>query len=332
MVLCVVAALLVRSARDEPGPPAPAPVAADYPFGPRSVWRTDLSDAPVDPRSAAMVADLERQVADHWGGVASFNVDKYTASWWTAGPDTPRVDVAFDDCQRKGSVPAGLLGEGGQFTDVPIPAGAAPSPGTDGQLTIHSPSTDQLWELWRVERTASGWSACWGGRLDRVSASPGWFEDGFGASASGLAMSAGTVWVDDVRRGEINHALGLAILQPADWTRVRWPAQRSDGNDRDADALPEGTRLRLDPAVDVDALELTPLARLVARSAQTYGFVVTDQAGAVNIGAQTGQPLEDDPGFWDRTMAGVPSYQVLAGFPWDRLQVVAEDHGRPAGG
>lgn len=303
-------------------------MAADYPFGPDSVWRTDLRGAAVDQNSAAMVADLEAQVDDHWGGVASFNVDKFTASYYTVDPGTPTVDVAFDDCQRKGYTPSGLVGKGGQFTDVPIPPEAEPSPGSDGQLTIHSPATDQLWELWRVRHGEDGWSACWGGRLDHVSTSRGWFEDGFGASASGLAMSAGTLWVDDVRRGEINHALGLAILQPADWKRVRWPAQRSDGNDKDPDALPEGSRLRLDPAVDVDSLTLTPLARLVARAAQTYGFVVTDQAGAVNVGAQTGQPLDEDPEFWERTLAGVPSYEVLAGFPWERLQVVQADYGR----
>jgi len=330
VVLALVVALVVHAGRERPsGPPSVPRVAADYPFGPTSVWRTDLTAAPVDPASAPMVADLAKQVTDHYGGVAAFNVDGYTSSWYTVGADQAPVDVGFDNCQKKKWTPDGLLGAGGQFTDVPLPEDAAPSAGSDGQLTVYSPSQDRLWELWRVRKTDAGWTACWGGRIDRVSSSAGWFEDGFGASASGLAMSAGTVWVDDVRRGEINHALGLAILSPADWQRVRWPAQRSDGNNTDDHALPEGTRLRLDPTVDVASLRLTPLASLVARAAQRYGFIVTDQAGAVNIGAQTGQPLEEDPDFWKRAMGVVPSYSVLAGFPWDRLQVVEENFGRP---
>ena len=243
----------------------------------------------------------------------------------------PTVDVAWTNCQDKDWTPDGLLGEGGQFTDVPIPDDARPSPGSDGQLTIYSPSADRLWEFWRVEREDDGgWSACWGGRIDEVSKSRGYFRDGFGASGSGLAMSAGTVWVDDARRGRIDHALGLAVMWPATWDRVSWPAQRSDGNNDDEHALPEGIRLRLPADVDVDGLGLTPLATMIAKAAQEYGFIVTDQAGAVNVGAQIGQPVADDPGFWEREMDGVPSYRVLEGFPWDRLEVLPEDWGKPS--
>ncbi len=332
VVTAVLAAGLMihRLTRDEPAQEPGLPgVAADYPFGPRSVWRTSVRDAPVAEDSAEMVEGLVEQVDEHWGGVASFNVDKFTASWYTVDADQSTVDVAWTNCQKKDWTPDGLLGEDGQFTDVPIPDDARPSPGSDGQLTIYSPATDRLWEFWRVERTDEGWAACWGGRIDDASKSRGYFRGGFGASASGLAMSAGTVWVEDARRGRIDHALGLAILSPARWDRVSWPAQRSDGNNDDEHALPEGIRLRLPADVDVDALGLTPLAAMIARAAQEYGFIVTDQAGAVNVGAQIGQPVADDPDFWDEQMDGVPPYRVLADFPWDQLEVLPEDWGKP---
>ncbi|MEW1958819.1 hypothetical protein [Kineococcus sp. NPDC059986] len=332
LVLAVVV-WVQRTTRDD-GAPAPAPtptpqVAQDYPFGSGSVWRTPVTDAPVNRDSAAMVRGLVEQVDAHWGGVAAFNVDQFTASWYTVPAGQPTVDVAWNNCQKKTWTPAGLLGKGGQFTSVPIPADARPSPGSDGQLTVYSPSTDQLWELWRVKKGDTGWSACWGGRIDEVSKSRGYFRDGFGASGSGLAMSAGTVWVDDVRRGRIDHALGLAIVSPATWNRVSWPAQRSDGHNDADHALPEGIRLRLPADLDVSSLGLTPLAEMVARAAQEYGFIVTDQAGAVNVGGQIGQPVADDPDFWQRTMRGVPSYEVLKGFPWDRLEVLPENWGKP---
>ncbi len=247
MLVLAVLAWVQRGSRDEGGaPPTGTPqVAADYPFGPRSVWRTPVTDAPVNRDSAAMVRGLVEQVDAHWGGVAAFNVDRFTASWYTVPAGQPTVDVTWDNCQKKTWTPDGLLGEDGQFTDVPIPPDARPSPGSDGQLTIYSPSTDQLWELWRVKKSDTGWAACWGGRIDDVSKSRGYFRNGFGASGSGLAMSAGTVWVDDVRRGRIDHALGLAIVSPAKWDDVSWPAQRSDGHNDAEHALPEGIRLRL---------------------------------------------------------------------------------------
>jgi len=310
--------------------PAPAPVAAGYPFGPSSAWRTDISGAPVAQDSAQQVAGLVQQVTQHWGGIASFNVDQFTASWYTAEAGQATTDVAWVDCQHKGYQPAGLTGRDGLLTDVPIPADARPSPGGDGQLTVYSPSQDRLWEFWQAKQVDGRWQACWGGRMDHVSTNPGVFPAGFGASASGLAMSAGTVWVDDARAGRINHALGLAVLQPAAWPRFSWPANRTDGGNPDPHALAEGTRLRLDPSLDLDALDLTPIARMVAEAAQRYGFIVTDTAGAVNVGAQLGQPLEDDPDFWTRRMQGVPPYQVLRNFPWEHLQALPHDYGKPA--
>lgn len=332
VVALATAGLLLRGhlPGQQDAPPPPAPVAADYPFGPASAWRTDVSRAPVAADSAQQVAGLVQQVTQHWGGIASFNVDQFTASWYTAAAGQATTDVAWVDCQHKGYQPDGLTGEDGLLTDVPIPAGARPSPGGDGQLTVYSPSLDRLWEFWQAKQVDGRWQACWGGRMDHVSTNVGVFPPGFGASASGLAMSAGTVWVDDARAGRINHALGLAVLQPAAWPRFSWPANRTDGGNPDPHALAEGTRLRLDPDLDLDGLQLTPIARMVAVAAQRYGFIVTDTAGAVNVGAQLGQPLEDDPDFWTRRLQGVPSYQVLRGFPWEHLQALPHDYGKPA--
>ena len=63
------------------------------------------------------------------------------------------------------------------------------------------------------------------------------------------------------------------------------PAQRSDGSNRSDDAIPAGTRLRLDPSVDVADLGLSPVAAMIARAAQTYGFIVTDKSAAVAVTA-----------------------------------------------
>ncbi len=340
LVLVLVALLVLRDPDDggrapagptsaAPSPREPVPVPGDYPFGERSVWRQDVSAAPLNERSEQMVEHLVEQVEEHYDGVAAFNVSNYSTSFYVVGPDQPRVDVAFDDCQDKGYVPDGLRGPDGQFANVPIPDDAVPARGWDGQLTVYQPSTDRLWEFWRAERVDDGWQACWGGRLDDVSRSRGYFGGGFGSSASGLAISGGMVRVDDVRAGRIDHALALQIVEPKSWEHVSWPAQRSDGFSDDPDAIPEGLRLRLDPNVDVDALDLTPVARMVAEAAQRYGFIVVDKAGAVAVSAETGRLTQGAVNPWDELLEGVPHYEVMAGFPWEDLQALPEDYGRP---
>jgi hypothetical protein len=206
-----------------------------------------------------------------------------------------------------------------------------PSPGADASLTIYQPGKDTMWEFWRVVKQARGWAACWGGRIDHVSTSGGWFKNGFGASASGLASSAGMVGIRDARSGTIDHALALAILSPAIWTNFSWPAQRSDGGDTSPHAIPEGTRLRLDPSLDVDALRIHPLAKMIAKAAQKYGFIVTDASGAVAVITENPAAVKAATGVdpWTKILAGTPNYLVMRGFPWRSLQALPKNYGKP---
>ncbi len=82
----------------------------------------------------------------------------------------------------------------GASDQVPIPARAQPSAGTDSQITIYQPSTNRLWEYWHFHRESDGWHARWGGAIDDVSSSPGYYTPSawsdalsvWGASASSL--------------------------------------------------------------------------------------------------------------------------------------------------
>ena len=75
---------------------------------------------------------------------------------------------------------------------------------------------------------------------------------------------------------------------------------------------------------------LTPFGQMVFRALQTYGAVVTDQAGSVSIESE--QPSDwaaeghsgTDPitASWD----GLQEYQVVATLPWSSLQVVDPPH------
>ncbi len=265
-------------------------------FSSGTAWKTDVSNAPLNANSAAMVKNVADQTAQYYGGVAAFNAYQYSTSFYTVPANQPRVDVQWNNCQKKTYTPGSLLGEGGQFSQVPIPVNAVPAKGTDSQLTIYSPSTDQLWEFWVTSKVNGQWSACWGGRIDEVSKSDGFFPGTFGASASGLALAGGTIGIKDVESGSIDHALALHLPSPGKWDEFSYPAQRSDGFDSSAARVPEGTRLRLDPSIDVNSLNLTPIGKMVARAAQKYGFIVTDKAGCTAVVAESPEAAIKDTG------------------------------------
>lgn len=323
-----VIALLVH----EPGVPPTAP--AESIFSSSSVWRQSVASAPVREDSAVLVADLAEQVAVRYGGIAAFNNNAYSVGFRAVGPNVPRVDVEFYDCQDKGYVPQGVYDGAAHWKDVPIPEDAVAAPGTDRNLTIWSPSTNQLWEFWVAERHGGGWRACWGGRIDNVSSSPGYFDGSFGTTATGLSHAGGMIGIEQVRAGRIDHAMSLNVVEVMDRSIFSWPAQRSDGSDPDGtNTIPEGTRFRLDPDVDVDALGLHPVAAMIARAAQEYGFIVNDRGGAVAVVAEGGPSAQaatgEDP--WPELLGTTPPYAVMADFPWDRLQALPFDYGKPAG-
>ncbi|KQQ42956.1 hypothetical protein [Nocardioides sp. Leaf307] len=319
--------------------PAPVSTLPSQPsagiFGPLSEFRRDISTAPVASDSAAVVANVASQVERYYGGVAAFNAWQYNVSTYTVSPGLPRVDVIWDNCQGKSYLPGQLYdpARGAHFKSVPIPDNAVPAKGTDAELTIYDPATDQLWEFWKAARKADGWHACWGGRIDKVSTSPGYFRDGMGVTAAGLSAAAGSIRIAEAKARRIDHAMSLNVINAAHWSQWSYPAQRSDGAEPlgKAGVVREGQRLRLDPRLDLSRLSLHPLTRAIAEAAQKYGFIVNDKGGAVALipesGAGTAAVTGRDP--WNDILAGTPGYAVLKNFPWRHLQALPVDYGKP---
>ncbi|WP_147455933.1 DUF4124 domain-containing protein [Nocardioides mangrovicus] len=280
-----------------------------------------------------MVRNLAAQVSSRYNGVAAFNYSQYNTSVYTVPATTPRADVVWDNCQNKSYTPSQLYSGRAHFKSVPIPANAVPATGADGELSIWSPSTDQFWEFWKAKRVNGQWHACWGGRIDHASTSAGYFADGMGASATGLAVAAGSIGIRELQKGRITHAMNLLVVNAAAYYHYSYPAQRSDGWDpsNNPDAVPEGIRFRLDPRVNISQLHLTRIGRIVARAAKTYGFIVTDKGGAVAVQAESGTSLAHARGRnpWGRLLGGTPGYDVLRNFPWKRLQALPMDYGKP---
>jgi hypothetical protein len=287
--------------------------AAAAPFAPSSVWNAPLpSTAPASAGSTGLVAELGRQVAGYGSWI---NTTQYSVPVYTVPRTQPTVNVKLD-------VTNPALQQG--FSAVPLPANAQPAKGSDGHLTVHQPGTDRLWEFWRLAKYADGsWHARWGGAMTGVATNPGYFPSPYGATATSLPLLGGLIRIDELRAGVIPHALALAIPEPKA-SVFTWPAQRTDGTSTNPAAIPEGTRFRLDPGVNVDALPLLPAGKAIARAAQRYGMIVRDRAGAVTLYAEDPTPTGSNP---YPALFGVKyADQLLKNFPWSRLQVVPSSY------
>ena len=310
--------VLSRVTRPLPGDP---PQCGRF-FNARSVWNRPLpADAPPDRDSATMVADLQRQVQAGFDRnfPPTINTVNYSAPVWTVTGDQPRVPVALTGSRVSyGGALKKVLAAG-----VPIPPGAREAWGGDHHLVVWQPATDTMWELWGAQKTPQGdWTAQWGGRMDHVSRSPGYFTDASGilpgATASSLPLVGGLITRADLARGRIEHALAMAIPDSREgvWSD---PAQRTDGSSTSPTAIPQGARFRLDPTLDVDALHLPPFTALLAKAAQRYGIYVRDTSPTVTLYAEDPVTIGSNP--WPRAISPSTA-EVLKRFPWDRLQVM----------
>jgi hypothetical protein len=298
-------------------------------FAPDSIWNARLAgDAQLDPTSTIRMSAFNAQITgERAAGIGPWiNDQEYSSPIYVVGPDAARVPVKLDGVNP--SLQAALS------AGVPIPAGARPAAGTDMHMAIYQPSTDTLWEFWQARSLADGWHASWAGAMRDVSASPGYYTSGawpgltptqgwnWGATAASLPIMAGLITLDDLRRGRIDHALALAVPNPCG-RLFSWPAQRTDGSSTSADCIPEGAHLRLDPHLDLSALDLPPMTRMLAEAAQRYGIVIRDRTNHETTffaedPTPSGARLHGAGGLY----GGIEPWTFVPRFPWSRLELL----------
>jgi hypothetical protein len=189
--------------------------------------------------------------------------------------------------------------------------------------------------------TPGRWHAITGGKIDAASRSPGYFQDVvspdgavrqryfWGASATSLPLVGGLITRRDLALGRIDHALSIGLPNTSPASSIiaadmwAFPAQRSDGKSTLPTAIPEGTRMRLDPDLDLSSLGLSPFARMLAEAVQRYGMIVHGGSAATAIYGEDPSPYErlGEPSFYEAYLGPQPPRGYAEGFPWEHLQV-----------
>jgi serine/threonine-protein kinase len=284
--LASLAALAVAacgsSTREASGPGA-TPPALDAYFPADAVWYRDVSRAPPDPQSPAVIAHLQRA---GWG-LGRMQID-FSIEVLEAASDTPLMaftptaDHFLPDCD---------------LDPVPVPRGGALEGESgyecradgDCHLIVVDRTRRRLYEMWRADISSGvfrgGCLAVWD--MSRVYPASGRGEQCTSADAAGYPI-APLLWsADEVAAGSIDHAVRFILpnqtIRAGEYVHPATHGTRATRGP--ADAPPYGARLRLRADYPLDSLP-NPGARVVARAMQRYGMLLAD-GGQVALTARS---------------------------------------------
>lgn len=310
--------------------------AFDRIFNQNSFWYQKLPDdtpkaSDSDQIVTTMKSDASKRAAFSYNRRPNLTVNtyQYSPTMYVVDENTPRKRVHFFNAQNKPTNDVFVWQifntKDAPMRSVPIPEGAVPAGGTDGEITVYDKSTDTLYEMWQLKALPDGsWQATWGSAIKNASAHRGVFDWPTGVTAAGLPLAGGTIMAHEFENG-INHVIGLAIPY-ADKGEWQFPANRTDGR-----AHPEGKptpqqgqMLRLPADLNVDALGLPKAATEIARAARDYGIVIWDTSPSFSFRAENPNSLSENP--YGKIFLNGAAYDDLAEFPWDKLEVLPEDY------
>jgi hypothetical protein len=223
---------------------------------------------------------------------------------------------------------------------VPIPEWAVPSEDKDGtippsgcgensdqdnNMVILDLTTRCEYSLWQARKENGAWVASWSNRS--TMGGSGIFPQGLSTRASGFSFSGGVIWPDELKEGVIRHKLVFSYPYTKSPNPVA-PAVSTDALTTDADAIPIGAIVQLDPSLDLDALGLVGAEKTIAKAMQEYGLILSDTGGASGIGLYAVDPNSVTTYPYEGIFSSMESFIILSNIPADKFRVLklgAED-------
>jgi hypothetical protein len=246
-------------------------------------WNTDISAAPVDPNSDALIASIGLDTGLH---------PDFGTVWKRAPIGIPYCVVpgtqlevamrfkAYPDESDPGPYPVPR--------DAPI-EGSKKSKG-DRHVLVIDRDNWKLYELYNAKRQGKKWTADSGAVFDlntNTLRPNGWTS----ADAAGLPIFPGLVRYDEmVEQGVITHALRFTVSR----TRRAYvaPARHWASSSTDPNLPPMGMRVRLKASFDVSSF--SPNIQVILTALKSYGMFVADNGSNWYISGAPDSRWNDD--------------------------------------
>lgn len=243
------------------------------PFPSDNLWNKDISAAPVDPNSAAIINFIGSSIGIH----PDFGAGQYQGSsigipYLIVGAQQPPVDINYT-----------AYGSESDAGPMPIPLTAFiegyPNPGTgDRHVLVMDNANCFLYELFSSYPQANSWNAGSGAVWDLLADEQRpytWTS----ADAAGLPIFPGLVRYDEVAAGNIPHAIRFTLQN----SRAAFtpPASHWAANSSNADAAPMGMRIRLKASFDISTYSAAN--QVILNALKKYGMIMADNGSSMYI-------------------------------------------------
>jgi hypothetical protein len=244
------------------------------PFPAGNAWNTDISSAPVDANSDALITSI--------GLTRGLHPDFGAGLYGGAPIGIPYVVVSGS--QPKVAITFTAYGDESDPGPYPVPANApiegsmadGSAFGGDRHVLVIDRDANRLYEMGNAYPQAGGsWQASGGAvfHLDANTVRPGGQPGWTSADAAGLPIFPGLVRYDEAASGGIHHALRFTVSS----TRRAYvpPATHWASSNASANLPPMGMRVRLKANYVIPASFSTE-SKAILQSMKTYGMLVAD--------------------------------------------------------
>ncbi len=245
-------------------------------------WNTDISEYDVHPDSARFISSIGKNGYIHPDFGTVWNGAPNGIPYVIVPGTTPLVSIRFT-----------AYGDESDAGPYPIPDNAPieGGDGSDGDRHVIVIDSDNkiLYELYRAFKVTGGWEADSGAKWDLTSNElrPKYWTS---ADAAGLPVFPGLVKYDEVKDGEINHALRFTVSRTQ--RGFIYPARHYASSSNDPSLPPMGLRLRLKGSVDISGFP--ERIKVILTALKKYGMFVADNGGDWYISGAPDERWDDD--------------------------------------
>jgi hypothetical protein len=255
------------------------------PFPADNLWNEDISSAPVDPNSTAIINFIGSTVPVHPDfGSGLYNGSSigipYLVVDSTQGPVTINF-TAYGDESDPGPMPIP--------TTAPIEGYPAPGSG-DRHVLVLDNANCWLYELYSsYPQTDGSWDAASAAVWD-LTADEQRPYTWTSADAAGLPIFAGLVRYDEVAAGQINHAIRFTLQSSQ--AAFTPPASHWAANSTNPLAAPMGMRMRLKASFDISGFSVTN--QVILAALKKYGMIMADNGSSMYISGAPDDNWDND--------------------------------------